>query len=248
MAAWLSKVFSAISNLADANASVREALQQACDERIKVSLEMKAPGQPSLMTTTIEQVREADLAISQPIIGGHTYPLAFGEPVRLSFIRGGVHHGGRSRCLGRIKIASGVGASAATRRTSDQGTMFAYRLEMPQTLETDDQRGQRSVQIDIAGAIEAQLYAPQQASGPCLGTLIDISMSTARVRSSAPPSWIAPGQPVFIKAMLPEPVGLIDELVDVSQLEPDGDGSHYAITISFRRRINGLAELMRTAA
>lgn len=237
MAAWLSKVMHALTTLSDPHESARIPLQSAHDSRAKVTLELLSGGQPSVMSTLIEQVRDGDLIIDQPMVGGHTYPLAFDEQVRLNFTVDGVNYTGVSRCLGRIKIAAGD-------RSPDK-TMYAYRLAMPKSLGSDDQRKEPRVQLGHSVAIEAQLYAPDSMNGPLIGQLLDVSMTGARVVTNMPVMFMFPGQSVFLKALMPEPVGLIDELVEIARITNEPKPGETSIGIQFRRKIRGLAELIR---
>jgi hypothetical protein len=239
MGAWLSKVMHAI--LADPHEAARHPLLAAQEDRAKVTLELLSGGQPSVMSTIIEQVRQDDFVISQPMVGGHTYPLAFGENVRFNFTVHNVTYNGVSRCLGRIKIASGGSANSR-----GDALIFAYRLAVPKTLESDDQRKQPRVQLEIEHQVEAQLYAPDSISGPLLGRLVDVSMSGARVVTSMPVMFMFPGQSLFLKTIMSEPVGLIDELVEIARIDTDPKSGETSIGISFRRRIEGLAELIRS--
>jgi c-di-GMP-binding flagellar brake protein YcgR len=241
MGAWLSKVMHAI--LADPYEAVRQTLHAAQDDRVKLTLELLSGGQPSVMSSIIEQVRSDDFVISQPMVGGHTYPLAFDEQVRFNFTVSRVTYTGTSRCMGRVKIASGAGAGGGSR---SDALIFAYRLALPKALESDDQRKQPRVQLEVEYQAEAQLYAPDSMSGPLLGRLTDVSMSGARVVTAMPVMFMFPGQSLFLKSMMGEPVGLIDELVEIARIETDPKSGETSIGIRFRRKIDGLAELIRS--
>src|SRR5439155_12442437 len=95
-------------------------------------------------------------------------------------------------------------------------------------------------------ACEAQLYTPA-CDGPVLGTMLDISMTGARVRTAMSSDKIQVGQEIYLKSLLPEPVGLLDELVQVARMEMDARSGGTTIGLGFTRRIDGLAELIRSA-
>lgn len=236
MAAWISKVLSAISSAVYDHEAVRQACLRAQHQRSKITLEL-ASSQPSVMAATIEQVADDHLAISQPTVGGHTHPLAFGEEIRLSFVDAGIQYSGQTRCLGRTKV---------TGEAETAETVFAYKLDLPSDWTMRPQVSAQRPEAAFAGRIEAQLYAPQASAEATPITLTEITMSGARAASLLPPPWLAPALAVFLKAKLPEPVGLIDELVEVTQIEPGVEG--YAVALAFRKRIDGLADLIRAAA
>lgn len=227
----------ALSGQAEAKNSVRQALLSAHRDRIKIALKITSGNQVVVMASTIEQVREDDLAVSQPMIGGQTHQLASGEEVTLSFVNNGGFYTGQSRCLGRIKIPAG---------DSDQ-MIFAYRLALPESLGADERRREPRVRLGFKKPIEAQLYAPASTAGPVLGTLMDVSMTGARIDTPLPIGRITPGQALYLKAMLPDPVGLMDELVDVVRIDVDIRSGQHIIGLRFRKRINGLENLIRHA-
>jgi PilZ domain len=235
MAAWFAKMIGALGGAAELHHSPRQVLQLAQRDRAKIALEALHPAAPNttVLTTTIEQVREDDLVISQPVIGGLTHPLAFGEDLRLTFVNQRMHHTGVTKCLGRVKIPAG-----------GSQTLFAYRLAMPVSLQSEDRRQHPRLDLPMSLSCEAHLYAPA-CDGPVLGTMVDVSMGGARIRTAMATDRIAAGQEIFLKAMLPEPVGLLDELVQVTRLEIDERTGGATIGLSFKRRIHGLAELMK---
>jgi len=233
------KMISALAGQGGVRESVRQSLRAAQKERTKIMLEVSTGKQPMMMFTTIEQVADDSVIISQPIVGGHTYPLAFGEQVKMSFVSQAINHAGQSKCLGRTKIeASGQGGSH---------TIFAYRLSLPESLAFTDRRRNPRVQLRFSAEIEAQLYAPASAHGPVLGTVMDISMTGARIRTNMPAGRIVVGQTMFLKSLMPDPVGLMDELVDVRRVEIETRTGLHNIGISFRKKINGLEDLIRAA-
>lgn len=237
MAAWLTKMLGSLGAPAEARLSPRQVLQIAQRGRLKVALELlnSPTAQASVLTTTIQQVREEDIVIGQPTIGGLTHPLAFGEELRLSFFNQDMHHIAQTRCLGRVKIATG-----------GNQTLFAYRLEMPATILSNDRRPHPPVALPLDLSCEAHLYTPS-CDGPVLGMMLDISMGGARIRTCLASDRIQQGLEVYLKAMLPEPVGLLDELVQVVRMEVDENTGEATVGVSFRRRIEGLAELIRFA-
>jgi c-di-GMP-binding flagellar brake protein YcgR len=239
MAAWLTKIMGALAGQSETKSTARQALDSAQRDRIKIALEVISPGSnhSTVYSTTIEQVRDEDLVINQPSVGGLTHPLAFGETLRMSFILNSMHYSAETRCMGRVKIPSGSGSQL----------LFAYRLAMPETIRSEDRRASPRVSLGDDLAFEAQLYAPT-CDGPMLATVLDLSMGGARVRTPMALGKLEPGQEVYLKTMLPEPVGLLDELVQVERIENEQRGvPGQIIGLSFKRRIEGLAELIRTA-
>jgi c-di-GMP-binding flagellar brake protein YcgR len=236
MAAWLSKMLGSLGSAPDVRTSPRQVLLIAQRGRLKVALEpLNSTTQATVLNTSIEQVREDDLVVSQPTIGGLTHPLAFGEELRLSFYNQNTHHIAQTRCLGRVKIPTG-----------GNQTLFAYRLEMPPTIRSEDRRQNPRIDLPLDLTCEAHLYAPG-CDGPLLGTMVDISMGGARIRTLMASDKIQQGLEIYLKALLPEPVGLLDEMVRVVRMEIDENTGEATVGVAFGKRIDGLAELIRFA-
>ena len=240
MATWWSKWLHALPALMHPKHAVRQALHAAQRDRVKVSLEMPNGTEAAHLITVIEQIRNEDVVIAQPSIGGQIFPLAFGEKIRMSFTINDVHYAGETRCLGRIKVRAG----GAPRAAAIESMIFAYRLTLPDSLTKQEHRASPRVKL-FESPIEAQLYSPVEGSGMMIGRLLDLNMTGAKVGTLIRASWLAPGKSAFLKIMLPEPVGLLDELVDVARLEEAEPGQEQVIGIKFRRRIEGLEEFIR---
>ena len=56
---------------------------------------------------------------------------------------------------------------------------------------------------------------------------------------------VASGHELFLKSMMPEPIGLVDEVVDVVRVEVDPLTGQHTIGIAFRRKVQGLEEFIR---
>lgn len=242
MAQWLHKMLGALAGQGTSPADVLRLLQIAQRSRVRVSLEV-VNGQRSgnvIMTTFIEQVRDNDIVVSQPSIGGLTHPLAFNETLRISFFAQGLHHSGQTRCLGRVKVPSGGRPGGG----GGQQVLFAYSLAMPTDLNSEDRRREPRILLSFDVNPEAHLYGPGS-EGPVLGSIADVSMTGARINTPMPSAGITPGQEIHLKALLPEPVGLVDEIVHVARVDLDSRTGQNTIGIAFARRIPGLAELIR---
>jgi len=238
MPVWFSKVMNALNGQAATRDAVHATMKDAQRLRTKLSLEVVslAGTRGSVLTTVLEQLEADGLVISQPSVGGLTHPLAFGETIKLSFVQNDQHHVGSCRCLGRVRIAAGNG--------QPEHLLFAYRLSMPDALQVEDRRRELRVSVQPGRAIEAQLYSPRL-EGPLLGSVQDISMTGARIRSAMGVGRVALGQELFLKSMMPEPIGLVDEAVEVVRVEVDANTGHQTIGIAFRRKVQGLEEFIR---
>lgn len=231
MGDWLSKILGRVAKKPDTRGPVREALHAALRARSKLYLE--SPDQGIVSATLIEQVTADEIVIAQPSIGGLTYPLAFGETLGVSFVVERTHHSGRTKCLGRVKVQAG-----------GRGSLFAYRLSIPESLTSEERRVAPRTEIMPEIAPDAQLYAGASNTA-VLGQLTSVSMSGARIHTAQPLSALSLGQEVYLKCTMPEPVGVLDEIVEVQRLEPDRRTGLNIVGVQFRRRIDRLELLMR---
>jgi len=238
MGTWISKMFHALGGENAPHVDVLGTLLQVQRSRAKLTLELSSAGHTMVLLTTIEQVRDDDFIISQPTIGGVTHPLAFGETIKMGFVLASKHHSGDTRCLGRIRIPAG----------GDAQVLYAYRMALPESISAFERREHQRSDFAFDQVIEAQLYAPGTMSGPIIGRVLDLSMTGARIATPLAARLIQPGKSVYLKAMLPEPGGLLDELVNIVRIEPAGDGSAMTyIGVRFAQRIDSIARLLRAA-
>lgn len=245
MGTWFSKVISALGGEAEDRTRVLHLLTQAQRTRAKALLEVVAAGQTAVLATIIEQVREDDLIISQPTIGGLTHPLAFGETMTISVALNGTMHTGETQCLGRVRIPAGAGTSGAA--PSADAMLYAYRLTLPEKMAAKDRRGENRFVLRFSGEVEAQLYAHAVMDGPIIGRIENLSMSGASIVTNLPPNRLERGRMLYLKSKLPEPGGLIDDLVTIARVETDSATGQTIIGVQFHRRLESVEALMRGA-
>lgn len=248
MGDWLLKVFHALSF--DSTPAVRLALEQAREARTKIVLEVTSKRHTMVLSSTIEQLRTDDFVISQPSVGGLTQPLAFGEFVKIGFVQGTTYYTGETRCLGRIKVVLDEKPTAnPPPLTSDYAgpILHGYRMAYPQSIRTDDRRSAPRAAPTLGQPVPAQLYASASLKAPLIGTIVDVSMTGARFLAACQCDQLQPNQQVFLKAMFPPPVGLVDDLVTITRIEADGPDAPPTIGVRFQNRIPALDQLLRAA-
>ena len=236
MPAWLTSVKRALGTEPSAQVRARLLLKEAYRERTTLELEpLSQRGFHKLvLAAAIEQVRDNDLVISQPLIGALNYPLATREELIMSFGVSSVGAvGGKTQVLGRVQVPSG-GALP----------LYGYRLAMPAALRADERRRHRRVTFGSGPSQAAALY-PRPKDAPLRGFVLDISIGGMLIRMLHEPECkLALQQRVHLSVQLPPPVGVIDEDVTVVRIAPDANRINNYVGVAFEREIEGLADLV----
>lgn len=230
MGGWINKLFGRGSTgKPSASAAVRQALQKAMRNRTAIVLE--AP-QGLVASTFVQTVSGDEMIVTQPSVGGIIYPLAENEWLKLSFVERDTNMSGRTMCVGRLKSKG------------PRGMTHVYRLSIPEVLRFDDRRGQPRNAIDPSVAPTVTTTGGRLKS-PLLCDLADISITGVRVHTDLSTDAIEISQELTMQFLLPEPAGVIDEVVEVQRLLVDEATGRNAICVSFRRRIPRLEALLR---
>lgn len=230
----MSKLARALSG-EDAMDEAREALRAAYEARLKIKLESVKTtlANATVMSAAIEQVREDDLVINQPVIGGVARKLVKGEELRLSFsLKPWGNVVGATEALGRFKIPSGGSSPIA-----------GYLLSMPPELFPDDRRETRRGNTDFNLAREVELYCEGHHE-PIRGVLQNLSRGGMQIRTHDSAPHLKPGERVRLVVHLPPPVGGVNRMVTVARLAGNRNPRHRVIGIAFERELEGVAELL----
>jgi hypothetical protein len=225
----------ALNGQLDGSIDVRSELLHAQRERVVVELEplLRAGPTPVSLVTTIEQVRERDLVISQPVIGGRIRPLARYERYRLRFTGQSGRLVGEVESLGRIKVPAGA-----------HGMLYGYRLSTPPTLRVEDRRRDGSLLLGGLSVPEAQL---QVLTHPAAihGIVEEIGPSSARVVCRNARERVKRAQRAHFRFELPAPVGMIDEVVTITDASPDPQTGEVEVQLTFDQKNEALLDVMR---
>jgi hypothetical protein len=217
--------------------AVRRALLAAQHARTPVELQVVPRGEEvrPILSCTIEQLREGDLVIGQPLIGGLNHPLAIGEELTLAFLSTRGRLRGRTRSLGRIRIPSG-GARM----------LSGYRLAIPDELHSVERREHHRVRLGIDLAPEAELFTRFD-RGPVVGVVEDLSIGGVKIRSRNARGKVAAGRRAYVKMKLPPPINEIGQMVSITRVEPGNDREVLLISLLFERQLPQLAEFIQEA-
>jgi hypothetical protein len=238
MTAWLAKILRSLAG--NRGGGAQHVLEQARRSRARVSMEIQSRNQTLVLATIIEQVHDDEVIVAQPMIGDRTYPLAFGEQITMVVPGPTGLHLGASRCLGRTRIATPAGDVP-----HGGETVYGYRLAMPASLEHDARRSAPRTAIPSDKPIHVHLQAHGAMTTPIVAELVDVSLNGALVVARMAYCDLAPGQALYLKATLPDPIGDIDEVVTIARIDHDPHKERCAIGVRFSKRIDGLAGLVR---
>lgn len=217
---------------------MRQALEAAQRSRARVDLE-PLNGRPDaklILASTIEQVRRDDLLVAQPTIGGRTYPLTTGEKLRIAFAVDGTRLSGVTTCHGRCKTRSGAG-----------GLFYGYRLSIPEdTLLMTERRLAYRAPVPAEIAPEAELHVLHNGAAVTVhGIVEDVSIGGMKLRSRNASGKVAPGMRVFLKVQLPEPVGLITEMIHIAHIREGTQDDEFIIGLRFESEVSEITEAIK---
>lgn len=236
MSTWLSKIKRALRPEPESVRRVRALLTEAF--RAHTKLEFEPLNQPSLhklvLIASIEDVRETEIIISQPLAGALNHPLATGEHFRLLFASKSFGHlSGKTESLGRIEI-----------ETSEARMIYGYRMSLPESLRVEDRRKKLRVSFGSGPPPAAALYIRPKCI-PLRGTVQDVTAAGMLIRVlHKGEQQLELGQKLHLSTSLPEPVGSIGVEVTVVRLAPSSNRVNNYVGVSFVREIEGLETLI----
>jgi hypothetical protein len=236
---WLTKVTEVLGG-GGAPEPVAVTLRRAGRQRAKVVIEQASPegGDRSLMlSTTVELVREHDVVIAMPTIGGLTRQLATGE--RLTIVldarRGRVR--GSTQCLGRIKLPSG-----------GEGKFFGYRLSLPTHFQAVSHEQQPLLPLGFELVQDVELHTKRtQYLAPIRGTITELHLTGMKITSRNATDRVTPGERAYLKATMPEPVDELNEMVVVTEVALGREAGELIIQVQFERQIERIEEVVRAS-
>jgi len=233
----------ALSSDAQHREHLRSILESAQRQRARIELTPDIPSvdQQVVSATTIELLRDDDIVIAQPTIGGLTRPLAINESITMSLIDAGERISGTTRCLGRVVLPSGSTAGAGS------GSLYGYRLAWPDDLLADDRRADVRVTVGFDLAPRALLYYGDKTDG-YRAIIIDLSLAAAQVRTLEAAPLLPVGSDLLLTATLPEPVGHITDIVHVTRAQLSGRDGQILLGLTFSRQLPSLDAFLQEVA
>jgi hypothetical protein len=229
-----SRVRDALASRQGQSSDVRRLLQEAMRSRTRIELVSLTGGESDggTIATVIERVREDDVVIDRPAVGGIIRMLGRFEHFTLTFVANIGTVTGETQALGRVRIA-----------TEGEAELYGYRLAIPRALHVLDRR-RSSRGLLGSSIVEAELHVYSH-RGPILGIVEDISPGGARLRCRNAGRHLQPGQRVPFTLTLPAPIGVIMETVTIVGLEPDPALASLTVRISFPRKNQKIADALR---
>ena len=238
MATWLSKVKSALTGEAEMALQVRRELEAMQRSRAKLHIEIATAGGAAreALASSVEQVRDDDVIISQPSSGATTRPLAAGERVLLQFTAGGGVVVGAARVLGRIKLPSG-----------GKRMFFGYHVTIPDRFQIIERRQHERITLDEETAPQVHLMRATPTAEPRTpfsATLVDISVGGAQVRIDADAPMVLHEAKLLLVADFPMPVGSIVHPVTVMRVTQDANSGATRLGLQFDAPVPNLDQFL----
>lgn len=197
---------------------------------------MPTPAGVGPLTVLIEQIQPEAMLVDQPSAAGSARTLARFGVYRMECTGPDGPVTGTVRVLGRARMPAG-----------DGGTLYGYRLAMPESLRRIDRRA--DPRIDLAGV--PALRARLRVSGieiDLVGRAEDLSAGGASIRCPIAPLGLATGTPARIEICAPAPIGRLDEPCTIMGVVPTAEGDAMVVRIAFRTRQQRIAALTEPAA
>lgn len=207
--------------------------------RTSTKIELEPLSQSSLhklvLIATIEDVRENEIIISQPLVGSLNHPLATGEHFRFLINSKSLGHlSGKTESLGRIEIES-----------SEARMIYGYRMSLPASLRVATSQKKLRVRFGSGPPPSVALYLRRKCI-PLRGTVQDITPTGMLIQVlHKGEQELELGQKVHLSVHLPEPVGSVGVEVTIIRLAPSSNKVNNYIGVSFAREIEGLETLIK---
>ena len=155
-----------------------------------------------------------------------------GRRFAISFFSATGRVNGETVCEGKARLQSEEG-----------GAIQAFRFSLPVALMRVERRHEARQEFDLADAPRVELKSFEHQS-PVYGVLVNLSCGGARLRCQNANQKLKPGQQVYLKMPLPEPAGLVTELVRVLELSPCPNSPEVLASVSFLRRVQAVDKLL----
>lgn len=219
-----------------ASVNVRAALIEAQRTRARIDLEpMSGSGEnrPSL-ATNVEMVLDTTFLVMRPMVGGVVRMLGRYEHYRMSFMGAEGRLTGETQSLGRTRIPNDAAQA-----------LYGYKLRLPEELTViDRRRGLRKLMgKDLLR--EAELFVLGR-RGPILGLVENLDAGGVSLRCRNAHGHLERGQLAEFRIRLPEPVGTIEETVQVTEIEPVTHRGVLRVRVAFLRRNDAIGDALHT--
>lgn len=239
MRVWTSTTFRALDLLAAPTApeeletrNVAAILAAAVEARLPVVLTRLDPGsRPLPIEAALQAADPSSLSIGRPVYKPGQRALAPGERLQIRFQLDGGGYVGRTSVLMRFE--------------SDQGPhpiAIGYQLAAPHSLVFDDRRRTERVAVAFQSPLEVELLNAPTHRPIATGSLVDLAIGGARVRSAGAGSLRA-GDRVLLRAKLDEETR-IHSLAVVVHAGQARDGS-FEVGVRFAAEVPDLDRYLR---
>ncbi len=233
MARWLDSILGTFGLGTPTDEDIAERLRAAQEDGEHLELRPlgSVEADPPTILAEIIRVDDAAIIIAPPTLD-EARRMRHGNRFALSFLEATGRVNGEIVCQGRVRLKS-----------DGDSPGHGFRFSLPRALMRVERRIEHREHIDPADAAEVELTSFERQS-PIYGRLVNISRGGARLRCQNPDAELLVGQDVYLKMTLPEPVGLVTELVKVLSLNPCADESGVDASVSFHQHIQGLGDLL----
>lgn len=217
------------------NALVAQKLHQVKDGGIKLELQEMDSTQttPTLIVLGIESVGENGFLVTRPKTDSARH-LVKGRTYRLGYYEGGSRLIGETICQGRAQYLD-----------ERKRLVYTYRFTIPESLEVEPERLISTRGKRLEQELEVELSSFKHRS-PIYGMMVQLGRHSAKIRCHNALNKLQVGQDVYLKMELPQPVGLVTEMMRITDLLPTPSGKELLVAVSFHTRVKGLEDLLES--
>ena len=159
--------------------------------------------------------------VARPMVGGVVRMLGRYEHYTVSFMGADGRVTGKTQALGRARIPTDGGQ-----------TIPGYKMALPEELQLVDRRRGLRTLLGKDLVREAELHVLGR-RGPILGLVDNLTPGGARLQCRNAAGHLHRGQNAEFKITLPDPVGAIQETVQITEISPATGAGVLTVGVTF---------------
>lgn len=223
-------MFSSLRNLLNRHAPNRDEVRQRLNDAMAAGTRLELEpcesitGNRPLIVVSLEKIETNYFITSQPPSESARH-LFRGKRYHVNYFDKKGRVTGETIFQGRIRSHS-----------ENQSVTYGYRFSLPNELTNQAQRVRRQDSMELSHEIEVELSSFKHRS-PIFGRTTSLGSRGAKIKCKNAMNKLQVGQDVYLKMQLPAPVGLVAEMVRITDLLPCSQSRELMVAVSFHKPI-----------